>query len=223
MSEGGTERVLTDVWDRQTRILHWINAVLIITLALLMIGKEGMALLGADRAMKMPVKRLHAYVGYVFVFTFALRVWWGFMGNTYARWTDIIPFRKEQRQAIAKNLRWYLTGFKGSPAGATGHDPLAAIFYAALFLVLLSQAITGLILSGTEFKMYPAFFFMKDMSAAARESFGDSLGEIHEFGLWFIMFFLAAHLFGLVVHEVKEKTGLLSSMIHGKKYFPKND
>lgn len=37
------------------------------------------------------------------------------------------------------------------------------------------------------------------------------------------MLILSIHLFGLAVSEVKEKTGLLSSMIHGKKYLPKND
>ncbi len=222
MSGGGSERVLTDVWDRQTRILHWINALLIITLALLMIGKAGMEFLGVERSLRLPVKRLHAYIGYVFVFTFSLRVFWGFMGNTYARWTDMIPHRKEHLRAIWRNLRWYLSGFKGSPARAVGHDPSAAVFYAALFLILLSQSVTGLILSGTEFKMYPAFFFMKSMSVSARQSFGNPLGDAHEFGFWFIILFLAAHLTGLVVHEVKEKTGLLSSMIHGKKYFPKD-
>ncbi len=221
MNEETDSRVLTDVWDRQTRVLHWINAILVITLALLMVGRDGMEFLGAGKSLLTPIKRLHAYIGYVFVFTFALRVWWGFAGNTYARWSDIIPYRKERWQAIARNLTWYLSGFKGRPASATGHDPLASVFYVVLFLTLLSQAATGLVLSGAELKLYPAFFFMQGMSDAARHALGSSIKEVHEFGFWLIAGFLAAHLCGLVVHEIKEKTGLLSSMIHGKKYFPK--
>jgi Ni,Fe-hydrogenase I cytochrome b subunit len=37
------------------------------------------------------------------------------------------------------------------------------------------------------------------------------------------LFFLGAHLFGLVAHEVREKTGLLSSMVHGRKYLRRED
>lgn len=34
-------------------------------------------------------------------------------------------------------------------------------------------------------------------------------------------FFVCLHLGGLILHEIVEKAGLFSSMIHGKKYFPK--
>ncbi len=216
------ERVMTDVWDRQTRVLHWIIALLVITLALLMIGNFGMEYLGIAESVRTPVRRLHAYIGYVFVIALVLRIIWGFAGNAYARWTDIIPHAREHWGAAWHNVRWYLGGLRGRPFGAVGHDPFASLFYIALFLVLISQAVTGLILAGSEFHMYPAYFFMKGMSDARLDAIGDSfVGDLHEFGFWFILFFFAAHIAGLVAHEVKEKTGLLSSMIHGKKYLRK--
>lgn len=49
------------------------------------------------------------------------------------------------------------------------------------------------------------------------------LEEVHEFGLVFMIFFLFSHVAGLVVHELRAKTGLLSSMVHGKKYFPEDE
>ncbi|MBI5343853.1 MAG: cytochrome b/b6 domain-containing protein, partial [Deltaproteobacteria bacterium] len=196
--------------------------LLVITLMLLVIGKEGMELIGIEKSMRAPVKRLHAYIGYVFALFFILRIIWGFAGNRFARFSDIIPYRKEQRQAIWQNVRWYLSGFKGRPAGFTGHDPLASLFYIALFLVLISQALTGLLLSGLEFKTFPGVLFTGGLSSYAREALEEALGTVHEFGFYFMLFFLAAHLAGLVVHEVKEKTGLFSSMIHGKKYFTRD-
>lgn len=220
--EKENERVITDVWDWQIRVLHWTNAILVITLVLLMLGKEGMEMIGVEKSLRAPVKRLHAYVGYVFICTFFLRVVWGFAGNKYARWSDMIPYKKERRQAIGRNIRWYLSGFKGSPAHAPGHDPLASVFYLAIFLVFASQALTGLLLSGIEFKMFPGSVFTGGLGEGAREALGDALEEVHGFGLWAVVFFLGAHLGGMVVHEVKEKTGLLSSMIHGGKYFPKD-
>lgn len=221
MDENGKERVIVDVWDWQTRALHWINAILIITLVLLILGKEGMEMLGVEKALRAPLKKLHAAVGYVFVFTFLLRVLWGFVGNKYAGWCDIIPYDKDKRSAIGHNIRWYLSGFKGHAAKIIGHDPLASLFYIALFIVLASQAVSGLILSGAEFHWFPGNIITGGLGEEGLEELEDVLEEVHEFGLWFILFFLSAHLFGLIVHEIKEKTGLFSSMIHGKKYLTK--
>ncbi|MBI5588380.1 MAG: cytochrome b/b6 domain-containing protein [Deltaproteobacteria bacterium] len=214
-------RVIVDVWDWPIRVLHWVNMSLIFTLALLVLGNLGMEYLGVGEDTRDQVAKLHATVGYVFIGTFSLRLLWGFVGNKYASWRDIIPCKKEQREAIAHNIKWYLSGFRGKAAKVVGHDPLASIFYMALFIVLLSQAATGLLLSGTEFKMFPGTLFVGSLSESASETIAKSLKEVHELGFWFIVFFICAHLGGLVVHEVKEKTGLFSSMIHGKKYLPR--
>lgn len=222
-NELNRERVMVDVWDWQTRVLHWVNAMLIITLALLIIGKFGMEYLGVAKNLRAPVKKLHAYVGYVFIITFMLRLFWGFAGNKYARWRDIIPYNAKRWAEIAQDIRWYLSFFGGRPANVLGHDPLAALFYIALFVILILQSATGIILSGTEFNMYPGFALTGGMSKDAAESLGDALGVVHEFGFWFILFFFAAHITGMVAHELKEKTGMFSAMIHGKKYIARED
>ena len=148
MGYNGEERVMAKVWDWETRVLHWLNATLVITLALLMLTNEGMEIIGVEKGLRAPVKRLHAYVGHVFIVTFMLRVLWGFLGNRYARFSDIIPLRREQRQAMAANMRWYLSGFRGSPARVLWHDPLASLLYIVLFIVLLTQAVSGMALAG---------------------------------------------------------------------------
>lgn len=215
------ERVVVHVWGWEIRVLHWVNAFLILTLALLMLGKEGMEYLGVEKALREPINTIHVYFGYVFAVTFTLRIIAGFVGSHYARWHDIIPYRKEKWQAIAQNLRWYLTGFSGAPARVVGHDPLASLFYIALFIVLVLQILAGLTLAGTELHMLPGSLIFGGMGEHALETIGEVAEEVHEFGFWFIIFFIFAHLGGLIVHEIKEHTGLFSSMIHGKKYLPK--
>lgn len=219
---GDERRTLVSSWDAPTRVLHWVNAILIIILAALMLSLEGLESLGfKDKIVKEGVEKFHAYIGYVLVVTFSLRVLWGFIGNKYARWSDIIPYRKEQWQGIGADIRWYLSGFKGSPAKAAGHDPLASLFYIAVFIVLASQAVTGIVMAGMEFDMFPGPLFAE--GADGEEGIGEVFEEIHEFGLLFFIFFLFAHLGGLIVHEIKEKTGLFTSMINGKKYFPEDE
>ncbi|MBI2411814.1 MAG: cytochrome b/b6 domain-containing protein [Deltaproteobacteria bacterium] len=216
------ERVMVDAWDWPTRALHWINAALVVTLALLMLGKDGMELLGVEKALRRPLNFAHAYVGFAFIATFSLRVIWAFVGNRYARWADIIPISREQREGIARDIKWYLSGFKGSPTRVAGHDPLASLFYIVLFVVLASQAATGLVLSGAELKVGPLSGLFSGMGEEAIKNITEALEEVHEAGFLYILFFIFAHIVGLVVHEVSEKTGLFSSMIHGKKYFPKD-
>lgn len=215
------ERVIVDVWDWETRVLHWINMLLVITLAVLMLGAEALEELGAPESVEHAMEEFHAVLGYFFVATLALRIIWGFAGNSYARWSDIIPYNGERWRAIGQNVKWYLSGFTRTPARVVGHDPLASLFYIALFIVLILQAVSGLALAGIELDMFPGSAIFGGLGEHQAEEFEEVFEEIHEFGLWFIIFFIAAHLVGLVVHELKEKTGLFSSMIHGKKYLPK--
>ncbi len=221
MNSSDRERILTDVWDWPIRVLHWVNAALIVTLALLMIGKEGMEILGVEKALRAPVKKLHAYVGHLFVITFLLRVLWGFIGNEYSRWLDIIPYNKERWRSIGHNIKWYLSGFRGRAAHAVGHDPFASLFYIVLFIVLTSQIITGVVLSGHDFKTFPGNIIVAVVGQETIKGLHDVLEGVHVLGFYYILFFVCAHLGGLVVHEIREKTGLFSSMIHGGKYFRK--
>jgi len=217
------ERVLVDVWDWPTRVLHWVNALLVISMIVLILGVEWMEELGIDKKLRRPVKEWHSWLGHVFMITLSLRIIWGFAGNKYARFSDILPMKSWQWQAIGHNIKWYLSGFRGRAAHAIGHDPLAAVFYSVLFVVLISQALTGMLLSGADFNTFPGTLFTAGMSEAALEGLEDTLEELHEAGFLFILFFIAAHLIGLVAHELKEKTGLLTSMVNGKKCLPRED
>ncbi|MBI5327644.1 MAG: cytochrome b/b6 domain-containing protein [Deltaproteobacteria bacterium] len=210
------------VWDWQTRILHWFNAILIITLAILAFGFEIAKELGMPKQGRGVLKEIHAIIGYFFVATFTLRILWGFLGNEYARWGDIIPYHREKWQMIGSHIKWYLSGFKAKPPIIPGHNPVASLFYIFLFIILISQVITGLTLAGLAFDFFPGSLFFSGWSEGAKEALEDVAEEIHEFGFFFIILFLVAHIGGLVVHEIGEKTGLFSSMIHGRKYLPKD-
>lgn len=217
------ERVLVDAWDWPTRVLHWVNALLVIALIVLILGVEWMEELGIEKKLRRPVKEWHSWLGHVFMITLSLRIIWGFVGNKYARFSDILPLKGSQWKAIGHNIKWYLSGFKGRAARTIGHDPLASLFYTVLFIVLISQVVTGVLLSGADFNTFPGNLFTGGLDEEAIEELEHSLEEIHEVGYIFILFFIAAHLFGLVVHEVKEKTGLFTSMINGKKCLPRED
>lgn len=208
-----------DVWDWQTRVLHWVNALLVFTLIFLILGSDAMKAMGVEKALRAPLKKFHSYAGHVFAVTFLLRVAWGFLGNAYARWSDIIPLKREKWVSAGAGLRWYLNGFKPAVKPAIGHDPLASVFYTVLFFVFGGQVLSGLALSGIEFGAFPGNIFVLIIGQGVAKGLKHSIEEAHEIGMLIVIVFFILHIGGLVVHEVKGKNGLFSSMISGRKFF----
>jgi Ni,Fe-hydrogenase I cytochrome b subunit len=210
------QRVLVKVWDWPTRVLHWVNAKLILALIFLFFFSYAAEdLLGVDDVLIEPVNKLHAVMGHILIITFALRILWGFLGNRYARWADLLP----KKEGLLKDIRWYLSGFRGLSANARGHDPLASIFYIILFAALFVMAGSGLVLSGAEFEFSSGAWLYNLLGGT--EAVEEMAEGAHEAGFLYIAFFIIAHMVGLVAHELKERSCLLSSMIHGSKSLPR--
>ncbi len=218
-----TERdktVEVSVWDLQTRVLHWAMAALIFTLIILAVGHEAVEWFGADEEIEEWLMKIHAYVGHLLIAVFIMRVIWGFIGNEYARWSDLNPFTARRLKEIRENISWYLGGCRTTPPRHVGHNPLASLFYIALFVVLALQGLSGLVLAGKEFGMVSGRMLIGLFGPGLVEVLGEVAEETHEFGMLFILFFITAHTVGLVLHEMKDRGTILYSIFTGKKYFP---
>jgi Ni/Fe-hydrogenase 1 B-type cytochrome subunit len=135
------------VWDVTTRWFHWINALCVIALAvvgLLILNAEG---LGVSEAGEVTLKTIHAWIGYVFTLNLLWRVVWAFLGNRYARSRAILPGGPGYFHAV----RSYVAAFV---AGHPQQYLAGRLGIAALFLLIVIQAITGLVLAGTDL-FYP--------------------------------------------------------------------
>lgn len=218
------ERVLVKIWDWETRVLHWCNVLLILALMALAVSSEILKDFHVGKHFRHQLMDYHVYIGYALIVTVILRVLWGFGGNEYARWRDLWPFTAEKIGYIAHKLKWHARGFKKGPAKFRymGHDPLGALFYLALFLVVVLQILTGLSLAGIEKHMAPWQGFFAGFTKGTLSLIKDGAGEIHEFGFDFMIFFIISHVGAVVIHELHEKTGLLSSMINGVKFIPED-
>ena len=222
-TEASRERVIVDAWDSPTRILHWVNALLIVLLALEMLAKDGMGALGVERDPRRAMNVIHGYTGVVLIVFFSLRLIWAFVGNQYARWGDLIPLSSERRRQVVADIKWYLAGFRGATARVVGHGALASVFYFILFLVLGIMIVTGFLLTGLIFEWAPASYLVGGLSEESEDALRHFLMETHELGNWFLIFFFFIHVASIVINEVKKKTGFLSSMVHGKKYLTQED
>ncbi len=226
------------VWDRTVRIFHWLNVfcvLALIAIGTVILNAKG---LGVTNDGKIILKTIHVYVGYVFAINLVWRIIWGFIGSRFARWKMALPFGSEYKE----QLKAYIDGAKHNKlVGFLGHNPIARLMVALLFLLMSLQAITGLILAGTDVYMAPLGNTIKEWVATdsttvelvkpySKEGINaEAYKEMRDFRKPFItmhyyVFFILLgavilHLVGVLVSELRERNGLVSAMITGKKVF----
>ncbi|MFZ2168969.1 MAG: cytochrome b/b6 domain-containing protein [Methylococcaceae bacterium] len=224
------------VWDAGTRWFHWINALCVIALAVAGFVILNAGNLGVSNAGKVTLKTIHAWIGYVFALNLLWRIAWAFLGNRYARWQAFLPGGKGYFQA----LRSYVAAFvAGSPETYLGHNAAGRLGIAVLFLLLTIQAITGLILAGTDL-FYPPIghwiaqwvaapdvapdslvpYAPKMYDTAAYESmhaFRKPIALVHLYNFYVLIVVVVTHVAAVIITEVREGGSIISAMFTGRK------
>lgn len=226
------------VWDAGTRWFHWINAISVITLAIVGFVIMQAGDLGVSDAGKATLKRVHVSVGYVMAANLLWRFVWAFIGNRHARWRAILPGGAGYWAA----LRGYVSAFlSGRPEPWLGHNPLGRIAVALILLLLTTMAATGLVIAGTDL-FWPPFggriaewvaapgvdpatlvpYAPQLYDAAAWQEmreFRKPFVTVHEWGFYAIATVSVLHIAGVVITEVREGGSIVSAMFTGSKVF----
>lgn len=225
------------VWDRTTRWFHAIDAICILVLAIF-----GLLLLNEkyfefSPAGKILLKTLHVYTGYVFVLNLLWRLVWALVGSRRARFSAFLPGDR----GFSAELRNYVRGLrKGDPPAYLGHNPLGRLMITALLFLLITQALTGLVLAGTD--LYKPPFgglvaewvtvgdpdLLRQLEPGSRDFVdADAYDEMrawrapfvtmHKFVFYSLMFAVVLHITGVVYTELVERSGLISALVTGRK------
>jgi Ni/Fe-hydrogenase 1 B-type cytochrome subunit len=223
------------VWDAGTRLFHWVNLLCVIGLAtiglVILYGKT----LGISSDGKILLKTIHSSVGYVFALNLIWRFIWAFKGNHHARWQAMRLGRGYLQEVAA-----YSASIKsGQPKVYLGHNPIGRLSVVVLFLLLTTQAITGLVLAGTDL-FYPPFGHwiaqwvaapgvdpgllvpnaphLYDSAAyASMREYRKIVVSVHVYGFYVLAGLIVLHIAAVVVTELRTGSNLVSVMITGKK------
>lgn len=224
------------VWDAGVRWFHWINLLCVLGLIAVGVAILNDKALGVDNDGKILLKTVHVWIGYVFALNITWRLVWAFIGGPYARWSALLPggrgYLSELRESAA-DLR------AGRARPYLGHDPFGRIVLSILLLLLSTQAVTGLILAGTDLflppfggsiarwvaapgvdpgTLVPYQPALYDATAyAAMREFRAPVVTIHLYVFYSLLVVAAAHIAGVVIAEVREGGTLVSAMFTGKK------
>ena len=214
------------VWELPVRIYHWVNAICVLALigTGFIIGNPT-RIAYADEAYRQywfgTVRMIHFVAAFVFFFNFLARIYWGFVGNQYARWDNFLPLTpsiaarqwKEIVHVIKVDV--FQMHEKTPHIESVGHNALAGWIYLMTFVAFLFQAVTG-------FGMYAAMSdaWLPSLFAWIVPLMGGDFAvrQWHHLMLWFFVIFTMVHVYLVFYHDWVEGRGVISSMAGGFKF-----
>jgi Ni/Fe-hydrogenase 1 B-type cytochrome subunit len=211
------------VWEIPVRFYHWLNALCIVVLCVTgyLIGQP-MAIQRASEASFSYwfgwVRFIHFVAAYVFLFNFAFRIYWGFVGNKYANWKNFIIYRRKQVKEIKNVLAVDILQAENKPIETIGHNAMAGFTYFLTFLAFLFQCVTGFGLYAAMSKSWFAQLFAWIVPLMG----GDfTVRQWHHAFMWFFILFAIVHVYLVFYHDYVEGRGEISSMGGGWKFIDK--
>lgn len=224
------------VWDAGIRWFHWINLMCVLGLIAVGVVILNAKVLGVPSDGKILLKTVHVWIGYVFALNLSWRLVWAFIGGPHARWRAILPGGR----GYTKDVRRYITDFRaGRPRQYIGHNPLGRFAVTCLLFLLLVQAVTGLVLAGTDLFYPPIGSWIAGWVAIpgvdpatlvpyAKEMYDEAAYEamrafrkpfitVHYYGFYTLLVFSLIHVLAVVVTELREGGNLISAMFSGNK------
>lgn len=173
------------LWDLPTRIFHWALVVCVVaSFVTVKIGGNAMI--------------WHARIGVAVVGLLAFRLVWGFLGSTYARFSQFV-----------RGPRAVMDYLQGRWQGE-GHNPLGALSVLAMLGTLLLLVATGLFANDD-------IAFEGPLYALVDKEFSDRMAGIHRFIEPLTILLVLAHLAAIAFYVWVRKETLIMPMITGSK------
>ena len=211
------------VWQLPVRFYHWLNALCVVALSVTgyMIGAPLAVQTASEASFSYwfgIVRFIHFIAAFLFFFNFLFRIYWGFVGNQFARWENFILHKKEQFREVADVLRVDILQTRVKPLESIGHNTLAGFTYFISFLAFLFQCVTG-------FGLYAAMsdaWLPRLFSWIVPLMGGDfAVRQWHHMCMWFFILFSIVHVYLVFYHDYVEGRGVTSSMVGGWKFVEK--
>ena len=207
------------VFEAPVRIWHWVHALSVVVLAvtgylianpLPSIGGEA-----SEHFLMGNLRLIHFIAGYVFTIGFAVRIYWGFVGNKYSRELLYIPFwRAAWWRGVFEEIKYYLF-LRGKTPRSLAHNPLA---HAAMWLF---NTVLGLFMIVTGFALYSEGL---GLGSWADTLFGWAIPLLggsqatrmwHILGMWLFIAFSIIHIYMAIRADIMRKQSSVSTIISG--------
>jgi Ni/Fe-hydrogenase 1 B-type cytochrome subunit len=206
------------VWELPVRLTHWAIVISIVVLAITGFYIHAPFLVPSEpieaSSQMATVRFWHEIFALVFTLSVAFRFYWGFVGNSFASWRQIIPHRRDQFRWMGEMGKYY-SFRRRHPAPYAGHNHLAGLAYTVVSVGMFAQILTGLLLFG---------WIMQDGVIHALFGWGNSLPggiqmvrTVHYIITFLFLAFAIHHVYSAILVDIEERTGVMSSIFSGYK------
>ena len=179
------------VWDPLIRSFHWLLLL---------------SFVAAYVAIKTGMQELHMICGYLLCALLIIRMVWGLVGSTYARFASFVyhPLTvMDYLQSI----------FRGNPQRHLGHNPAGGMMVMVLLMLLLTVALSGLvILAAIEYEGP-----LLGLTAGLSDAWAYRFENFHRLAVDIVWVMVAMHIIGVVLASVQHRENLVLSMFNGYK------
>jgi len=212
------------VWELPVRLFHWINAVCILLLFLtgLMIGSPQTLWMSEEPSQQFWfgwVRFVHFATAYVLFFNLLFRIYWGFVGNEYAKWSTYVPHNMGQIQNLWETLKVDIAEIEVEGKVSVGHNYLAALSYLGLLFVGIFVIVTGFGLYASMSDAWLPSLFGWIVPLMGSDA---TVRQWHHIAAWAFPVFTIIHVYLCFYHDFVEGRGTISSIVGGWK-FEKDD
>lgn len=206
------------VWEVPVRLTHWAIVISIVVLAATGLYIHGPYLLPSSpleaSTVMASVRFWHEVFATVFSLSVAVRFYWGFVGNSFSSWRQIIPHRRDQFYWL-KEMGKYYSFRRRHPVPYTGHNHLAGLAYTVVSVGLFAQVLTGFLLFGWIMQdgIFHWFFWWGNMLPGGIQG----VRTLHNILTFLFLAFAIHHVYSAILVDIEERNGVLSSMFSGYK------
>jgi len=206
------------VWEVPVRVTHWLIVTSIVILSITGLYIHGPFLTAPtspDAAAQMATIRfIHALAAIVFMCSFAVRFYWGFVGNSFSSWRAIIPHTREQFYWGREMAKYYLF-LRRDPVPVTGHNFLAGATYTIVSIGMVAQIVTGLLLMAwvLGIPLITTLFGWGGMVPGGIQT----VRMLHFLLTFLFVAFAIHHVYSAILVDYEERSGTMSSIFSGWK------
>lgn len=212
------------VWQLPVRITHWTDAASIAVLFTTGMYIGSPILMPAGEAwhnfLMGRFREFHFIFAYIFLCGWFLRSYWFWVGNNYARSGFPMVWKKSWWKDLTRQMWEYIKNRPGPPH--LGHNALGGFTYTLTVVILGAfQLVTGFALYG---ETHPQGFWSSALGWVIPLMGGPmTVRTWHHMAAWAFAIFFIVHLYIVLYDGVNYRSGLISGMVSGYKYYKDGD
>jgi Ni/Fe-hydrogenase 1 B-type cytochrome subunit len=207
------------VYEAPVRLWHWVTVVCVAALAVTgyLIGAPPPAI-GGEATFSFLfgwIRTIHFVAAFIFIIAFVVRVYWAFVGNTYARSIFLPPLWSLAlwRGLIADVLDYLFLSRKENRW--VGHNPLALVAMTFMFVLgTIVLILTGLGLYAQGYGWGSAWMNLFGWVTVLIGT-PQAVRTVHHLAMWYMLLFAIVHMYMATRQDIVSRATIISTMVNG--------